>query len=101
MLSVLKFHDDVPWYGHSVDPFGLESSLYEFWEIILLMIPSPPLSVLSQELPLFRNWTSWTLLRSYLVFYYFHLSVSLLYLLGDFLTNLSSKLLSLKILFMF
>lgn len=32
-----------------MDPSDLEGSLYEFWEIILLMIPSPPI-------PLFFLW---------------------------------------------
>lgn len=74
--------------------------VYELWEIILLMISSLPLSLflLTLDLPLYRNWTSWTLFKKpFIALYYFHLSVSLLYFLGDFLTTLSSKLLSISV----
>ena len=108
VLGVLKFHNDVPlcgsiihYGGHSVDPFDLETSLYEFWETILLMIFFPQLS-------LFSPWNSHYLeigppglSLNVILFSTIFIFLSL-YFLRDFLSTVSSKLLSLTfLLFLF
>lgn len=62
-----------------VGPSDLETGLWVPINCFVNDFLPSTFSVRSLELPLFRNWISWTLLKSHIVFSYFHLSLSLLF----------------------
>lgn len=80
LSRVLKFHIDILWCDFTTHlcwalggPSDLEASLWDLQNYSVHKFCPSTFPVCSLELPLFRNWTFWSLLKSYVVSYYFYL----------------------------